>query len=394
MANIRVSAQTVGGLALSVAAATASASLTVQRYRISRMAAPQTLITVTLFPLPLRPLTEVSAIATDLPPIMVVAASYSDAAEAVENRVFSLAKPFDDQLTAAEAVEFNLSLAFSDVVTAVETIILDKDKIVDSASVADFQVFISPTKNLLDDVTATEDLSVFDVSKDVTDAASAAEADVKALDKPLADSITPAESAAILVSLPFTDAAAIAEDSFRTVGLGRDDTLTATEASEFVVSFSRTFADSVNIVDTITGFSTDKAVEVISITDFEVSFSTAKIFADTANIAEADTKLIGKVFVNTASTADTPVVTLSKPLLDSVVSVDSFAFMPIKYAEDSVSVGENITLTLTTESQFDVNRVPINVGQVNGDIFEMQPTDGVLLGALLNDLMFNESTQE
>jgi hypothetical protein len=170
------------------------------------------------------------------------------------------------------------------------------------------------------------------------------------------------------------------------------DAFSVAEVFEFAVSFNRAFSDSVNTIDTITGFSTDKGVEVLAITDFEFEFSLDKITSDDVSPAEADNKLIDKVFIDTTNTAEVTLFTPSKGLVDSVVLVDTFAFMPIKYAEDSVSVGEVISLILTSEDKFDINRLQVNVGQVNGASFEIKPTNGVLGGVLLNGLVINQST--
>ena len=330
--------------------------------------------------------------ATDFEVALNLSKPLSDAAVAVEFAVFDADKVFADSVAAAESIDTTTSFLrdFADSAESLEASfrIVGKTASDSVTTLEDSQYAVG---KVVSDTATAQEQTTKTVLVPFADVVTAAELDEKSLNKPLTDAITGTEFTAKAITTPITDLVTSAESAVYSTGKVVSDAATAADSPEFTVSYLRTFADSVTVIETISAFSKDKGVETVAATDFEVDFAVAKPVLDAASATEDDSKTLSKLLSHSVSALEARAFNTSIVPTDAVVSVDSFAFAPIKYAQDSVSVSEVINLIFTSGDRAEINRLQLNVGMVNGFIFEIAPTDGVWNGIEVNGLMLNQS---
>lgn len=146
MANIRVLARAIGGIALSISVVSVTASVVVQEYRIKQVAQPATIpIISNIFPVPLTPMLPESVFTS-----LQVAIEYG--------------KPNVNLVDATEVVLLNVEKQIVDNITILENSVVDFSKLlVDSTNVVETPSIVFST-SAIDNLFVSE-LSSINVSK-------------------------------------------------------------------------------------------------------------------------------------------------------------------------------------------------------------------------------------
>ena len=254
------------------------------------------------------------------------------ASEAIDR--FDVTTEFDDTVTATEALAKDFTQVSTDGVTAVQSNVKTFTSNVDfDLSDAD----VDP-----DPVTASDAIDDFDVTKGLTDTATASESDAKEV---------------TLADIADNDATSVADSDAKdfTHG-GFSDSLTAVEGiknnPDIVKTETVTASETVNLFDIRPAYS-DTASPTDAVDDFDIQLTKT----DTVNVTDVSVKNFTQDvdFDTSDADADADPVTMaeslaanpSKPLSDSVSPVEAQVFEFTNVYTDTATATESINTTLT-----------------------------------------------
>ena len=254
------------------------------------------------------------------------------ASEAIDR--FDVTTEFDDTVTATEALAKDFTQISTDNVTAVQSSVKTFTSNVDfDLSDAD----VDP-----DPVTASDAIDDFDVTKGLTDTATASESDAKEV---------------TLADIADNDATSVADSDAKdfTHG-GFSDSLTAVEGiknnPDIVKTETVTASEAVNLFDIRPAYS-DTASPTDAVDDFDIQLTKT----DTVNVVDVSVKNFTQDvdFDTSDADADADPVTMaeslvanpSKPLSDSVSPVEAQVFEFTNVYTDTATATESINTTLT-----------------------------------------------
>lgn len=259
MANIRVLAQTIGGIALSVSVASVTASVAVQEYRIKQVAQPATIpIISNIFPVPLTPM--------------------------LPESVFAL----ENAITLS-----NFSRQFVDFSSPEETIELSV-------------VYNREFSDNLDTLEAAK----YTLDKFVVDEVSSSELASKSASIVLFSDAVSVELALISLGKVFADDTQTVETTVKNTNKIVFDQISTTEVIVTTIDYNRVFTDSIHVIEFLTAIGKDKIVEVTTTTDFEINFSTNKTVFDVVNSVEFAKFNSAKLLTDSAEPTETIATTV------------------------------------------------------------------------------------
>lgn len=328
---------------------------------------------------------------------------------------FDTGKVLFDATNSVEFAEFNLGKSPTDSAAATETIV----------TAADYGRAFEDTANTVEIVTAN-------------------------VTKQNVDSVAILESSLYVTNKNITDVSFADENIVCSTNKSLTDVTTTIDSPNIFVSYDRVFVDNVNVIESVSAFGAGKTIEIVASTDFVISKQAAKSAIDSSVATEASTNSISKPvtsstasvefvelslgkplsnsaaatenafagftkpFFDAISSGDTPVIStgynrlltsnastaensfrdLLKLSADIVTTSEDPVFSTSKSLQSSATVGESIFLNVISVDRADINRLPLNVGMINGPILELKPSNGALNGIEINGLILNESTQE
>ena len=288
----------------------------------------------------------VEALTKDLATTAADAVTVVDVADVL----LQLFREYADSVSTSDASSLSVALAKADSATASDAAPLFVYEAAYEETLSAVEAAALALSKELSDAAAPAESSAQTYSMAVQDTPGVTDSPAKALSTPYSEAVTPSDSPALGVyKVPSTDSVTPSDTVAKTPGLGPTDAVTTSDVYSRVVTWARTFSETVAIDDTsdVEEWFLNKT-NVVSPNDsaawvMSTSRSDTATPSDTLNSLSTD-----KALSDTISEPDTAALSLSKPP-----------------ASETVTVTDNVTMFLTSGASSVLNSGLLNDPYLN-----------------------------
>jgi hypothetical protein len=263
---------------------------------------------------------------------LYLALTKQDTATAMDTKTLNFTKTLVDSKIVSDLVSLAYSKQQADAVTNSDTFLANIGKAVQDYTANVDTVYKQVTKAHVDYTSNQERISK-SINKATNDNADATDIFSKTFTKILSDLVASADTFATAIQPAKVDEVNSSETSYRIAGKNVVEQQTTTDVLSSVVNYNRLFVDTVDATDDFLGLANvdddqvarvgKNLIEYVSFPE-SLSFAAAKLFADQSSVAETFTKLYQKLLQDQTTNTDVKTLALTKPVLESVNSDDSF----------------------------------------------------------------------
>jgi hypothetical protein len=239
------------------------------------------------------------------------------------------ARNFADQAGFVDAPIFVVGKAAFDVVAPTELLAVALDKpLQDTYSIADsLERVVDYNRAFTDFVAVDDNATVGGVEKDTqavkTNIVAMVEEHLYSFGKVLSDVATVSESLANDFAKPVVDSAIVIDLAALQVNTGANDTITPTDNLARTVAYSREFADSVSLVDSAEKDTQASKANIVAMSEAHTYTFSKKVF-DTISLAEAARRAVSKTLADSMSVTESLLIETTASRQSSILNAGAF----------------------------------------------------------------------